>query len=456
MAPTAANPYRDAIASIESAGSGDYSAMGPVTKSGDRAYGRYQVMGANIPDWSQAAIGRAVTPEEFVVSPEIQDAVFDHRFGGYVDQYGPAGAASMWFSGDPTPDGSSDGYMADTAYVDRFMGALGGGGGMGMGGQPDMARVGQLADVLGNPYATDGQKVVAQALIERELAAGGGMDPYQAARLGLDYQRLQLDRDKFAQGTREGPRYYGSVQWAERPNPETGEMELAPYQVGSDGNVNWLDLGGAQPLPPTRSADLGTTIAPVGPGGKVVAEPLVKDVAGAAAQKEVGASAGQAAAGLGDREIAVTSAIDQIGRIVANPALPGITGAIQGRIPPLSQAGTDLAVEIEGLGGKVFNQAIDALRGLGAMTEREGEAARQALANLSRLQSDEAMRAELGRLAQLLTDKLEVARAKAAQVGGATAAPAAGGGIPPSAAAAGIDPDLWQFMSPEDQALWRN
>ena len=39
------------------------------------------------------------------------------------------------------------------------------------------------------------------------------------------------------------------------------------------------------------------------------------------------------------------------------------------------------------------------------------------------------------------------------QGGRAIAAPS---GIPQSAADAGIDPDLWKYMSPEDQALWQN
>ena len=61
-----------------------------------------------------------------------QDAIFQHRFGGYVDQYGPQGAASMWFSGDPTPDGDKDQLgTSDSDYVAKFMAGLGGGGGMG-------------------------------------------------------------------------------------------------------------------------------------------------------------------------------------------------------------------------------------------------------------------------------------------------------------------------------------
>mgnify|MGYP001348881566 CR=1 FL=1 len=90
--------FRDAIAAIESRGSGDYSALGPWT-GGDRAYGRYQVMGKNVGPWTQQALGYAMSPDEFAASPQAQDAVFDHVFGGYVNKYGPEGAAQAWFGG---------------------------------------------------------------------------------------------------------------------------------------------------------------------------------------------------------------------------------------------------------------------------------------------------------------------------------------------------------------------
>ncbi|WAJ27532.1 phage tail length tape measure family protein [Antarcticirhabdus aurantiaca] len=90
-----------AIRTIESGSAGgNYSAMGPITRSGDRAYGAYQVMGANIPSWSKAALGRIVSNVEFLGSREIQDAVFSHRFGGYMQKYGAEGASRAWFAGE--------------------------------------------------------------------------------------------------------------------------------------------------------------------------------------------------------------------------------------------------------------------------------------------------------------------------------------------------------------------
>lgn len=91
--------YRNAIASIESAGSGNYQAIGPTHSTLGRALGRYQIMEANLAPWSQAALGRTVTADEFLANPQIQDAIFDNRFGGYVDKFGPSGAAQAWFAG---------------------------------------------------------------------------------------------------------------------------------------------------------------------------------------------------------------------------------------------------------------------------------------------------------------------------------------------------------------------
>jgi len=135
--PTAKMDYtpeqrRAAIASIESAGSGDYGALGVLTgdpvEGRDRAYGRYQIMGKNIPVWSKQVLGREVTPQEFLKDPKIQDAIFDKVFGDYVQKYGEAGAASMWFSGTPNAQEDTKDKLGTTvkSYANRYLEALGG------------------------------------------------------------------------------------------------------------------------------------------------------------------------------------------------------------------------------------------------------------------------------------------------------------------------------------------
>jgi hypothetical protein len=121
--------WAEAIARIESAGSGDYSAVGPVTSKGNRAYGRYQVMDFNIGPWTEQYYGRRLTPEEFLASPQAQDAVFSGAFGSSVERYGnPQDAASVWFTGKPMSEGANRSDILGTtgsAYVDKFNKALG-------------------------------------------------------------------------------------------------------------------------------------------------------------------------------------------------------------------------------------------------------------------------------------------------------------------------------------------
>jgi hypothetical protein len=79
-----------------------YLSMGKVTPSGDQAYGLYQVMGANIPGWTEKHLKRRMTPTEFLNDPAAQDKVFQEEFGGYLRQYGNLrDAVSMWKSGKP-------------------------------------------------------------------------------------------------------------------------------------------------------------------------------------------------------------------------------------------------------------------------------------------------------------------------------------------------------------------
>lgn len=89
-----------AIRTIESgSAAGNYAALGPLTKSGDRAYGAYQVMGNNVGPWTEQHFGQRLTPNEFLSNPAAQDAVFAGEFGGYMDRFGPGGAAQAWFGG---------------------------------------------------------------------------------------------------------------------------------------------------------------------------------------------------------------------------------------------------------------------------------------------------------------------------------------------------------------------
>jgi len=93
-----------ALADVESRASGGYSAIGEEVTSGmykgDRAYGKYQVMGANVPVWTKEHYGTALTPEEFLINKEAQETVAENEIMSSFDKYGNIeDAISVWFTG---------------------------------------------------------------------------------------------------------------------------------------------------------------------------------------------------------------------------------------------------------------------------------------------------------------------------------------------------------------------
>jgi hypothetical protein len=115
----------DALAAVES--SGNYAALGPVVSSGmyegQRAYGRYQVMEGNIGPWTKAALGTALTKDEFLADTNAQDAVAAWKLQAAKDKHGSwEDAVSVWFSGRPVAKAgsASDGYTTVPEYVTKF------------------------------------------------------------------------------------------------------------------------------------------------------------------------------------------------------------------------------------------------------------------------------------------------------------------------------------------------
>jgi Transglycosylase SLT domain len=79
---------------------GNYRAVNP----GSGALGRWQVMPSNVPGWTREAIGYSVDSSTFLYNDWVQNAVANKILGGYYDRYGPAGAAAVWYCGQPTPN----------------------------------------------------------------------------------------------------------------------------------------------------------------------------------------------------------------------------------------------------------------------------------------------------------------------------------------------------------------
>lgn len=128
----AARKAAPAVAQKESGG--NYNAQGPVVKSGrykgDRAYGKYQVMGLNVPEWTKKYYGTRLTPQEFLKNHDAQEAVFNGHFGSLMAKYGTVeDAVSAWHSGGSLKEArarnANDSYITTEQYVNDIMGNMG-------------------------------------------------------------------------------------------------------------------------------------------------------------------------------------------------------------------------------------------------------------------------------------------------------------------------------------------
>jgi hypothetical protein len=118
-----------ALASIESAGSGDYAAVGKeADPAGHRARGKYQVMDYNIEPWAEQYLGKkGVTVDQFMADPKLQDELAGAVMTDYRKQYGDRGAFSKWYTGsEKEPDRTDvNGRLTGKTYTDTAMEYLG-------------------------------------------------------------------------------------------------------------------------------------------------------------------------------------------------------------------------------------------------------------------------------------------------------------------------------------------
>jgi hypothetical protein len=191
----------------------------------------------------------------------------------------------------------------------------------------------------------------------------------------------------------------GALEMQQGPKP--AQFGLQPvYGTDAEGNTVLMQLGNDGSAAMTR-----------------LPEGVRPDLGVASMERargtEIGKQTATAELGAGSAIAKGQEALALIQSIANDPALPSITGMLQGRLPPISQAGTDLNVKIEQLQGKVFLEAFESLKGGGAITEIEGIKAERAEARLNRAQSDDAYRQALAELAEIIATGIDRARNRA-------------------------------------------
>ena len=292
-------------------------------------------------------------------------------------------------------------------------------------GGADMAGLMQMA---ANPWLSPEQRQVVNGMLQQAQGQQAAADDRYWKQQDPMYQAQLANEQARAQGG--GQALPASIQEAQWRAQEAGLLPGTPeYQSfilnGGGAPVNYRALemqaieGGLvkgtpefQQFMRSRGAGdqsfastTGTNQANIATGG---------EAAGAIAEgRATGEGRAADAAALSGNLAQADQAVALIDSVINDPALPGITGMVQGRIMPMTQSGTDLNVKIKQLQGKAFLEAFESLKGGGAITEREGQAATEAMARLDRAQSTEAYVAALTELKTIMQTGAERARAKA-------------------------------------------
>ncbi len=121
------------IASVETGQEKEpYTAETPLShKNGteDTALGKYQILESNLASWSKEAVGRTVSREEFLNSPELQEKIAGSKMGEYMNQYhNVQDVMAAWQSGRPlsqaVSENAHDANMGTQEYVNKAMAAM--------------------------------------------------------------------------------------------------------------------------------------------------------------------------------------------------------------------------------------------------------------------------------------------------------------------------------------------
>jgi hypothetical protein len=323
--------------------------------------------------------------------------------------------------------------------------------------------IAELYMALQNPWLSAEQKGMITSMIARQEEAADPLRQLELQKAQIELAQLQNPQDATpeelverlaiakAGGLVEGtPEHQTYILTGKLPGEASGDIpadfqslrlraEAAGLQPGTPEYQSFMAQGAGGGAPAAFVAlDMQAQAAGFIPGTPEYQEFMATRGAGLQAQATVqGKAAGEAVTNLGGAIAKGEQAVALINQISNDPALAGITGMIQGNLPPLTQAGTDLNVKVQQLQGKVFLEAFESLKGGGQITEIEGLKAEQAVARLNRAQSEAEFKAALAELREVVENGIARAKGKASSAqgnmptGNAPSAAPSATGIPP-------------------------
>lgn len=183
-------------------------------------------------------------------------------------------------------------------------------------------------------------------------------------------------------------------------------------QIGNRGTFRPIQIGEGQTFaPPVKTVDTGTGTALIGPGAAPMGV-IQKDIAGAEAQQKIGAAQGEAIASAAGDVQAGENALALLDSIKNDPAKRWGTGgtSVFNAIPGSSGKGFQKKVDQATSGA--FLTAIDQMRGMGALSNAEGQTAKDAVTRMDTALSEEDFNAALADYERIVRQGVDRARAR--------------------------------------------
>lgn len=262
--------------------------------------------------------------------------------------------------------------------------------------------------LINNPWVPDTMKQVALSQfqdMQKRASPEYQMEREQSAA-DLAYKRAQTEAmQRKAAG---GDTTYGL-------NPVYGkdaQGNTVMGVIGNDGSFKPVDTGGVNISTGVDRVDLGTHYGLLDKRSGQMVGTLPKDIAGAEAAKVEGKAQGEATASAPADYQAGQNALDLIGQIRSHPGADRGTGfTSMGNIIP-GTSGYDFQNLVEQAKGGAFLQAVQQMRGLGALSNNEGAAATQAITRMNTATSKQAFDAALSDYEKIVRQGMDKAQAR--------------------------------------------
>jgi len=290
----------------------------------------------------------------------------------------------------------------------------------------------QLMKAAQNPWLSSGQQAIVKSLLEKKLKEQDqANDPLR--QLQIKKAERDLANDKNPESVREYEYakkggFAGTFQdWIAGKRAGAGEYGLnAIWGKGPDGNPAIIQLGkggkpiltpmpeGFQPNKDAQKVDLGTHWGILDPTTRNLVTTIPKDLRGAEREKGIGEQQGKEVAAApgdiraGENATAILNQIKNHEYIDRGTGFTSYGNSVRGT------GGYDFENLVQGAKSGAFLQAIQQMRGLGSLSNAEGDAATRAISRMDTATSKEAFLKAVDDYEKIVTQGMARAKARLA------------------------------------------